>query len=92
VYLTSQGPPAARNDRTSLLVSGHNRSGMLHGLLEPFARHGVSMTRIESRTSRQALWEHIFYIDMEGHTADFFGLLGEPLTRLSLTVCSIVPR
>lgn len=65
-----QNPAPTDSDRTSLLVSGRNRSGMLHGLLEPFSRHGVSMTRIESRPSRQVLWEYIFYIDIEGHVDD----------------------
>jgi chorismate mutase/prephenate dehydratase len=28
------------------------------------------MTRIESRPSRQAMWEYVFYIDVEGHRED----------------------
>ncbi len=64
-----QCPPSG-NDRCSLLVIGRNRPGMLHGLLEPFARHGISMTRIESRPSRQALWDYMFFIDIEGHAED----------------------
>jgi len=58
------------NDRTSLLVVGHNRPGMLHTLLEPFNRHHLSMTRIESRPSRQGLWDYMFFIDIEGHEED----------------------
>ena len=57
-------------DRTSLLVVGHNRPGMLHALLEPFYHHGISMTRIESRPSRQGLWDYMFFIDIEGHAGD----------------------
>jgi chorismate mutase/prephenate dehydratase len=57
-------------DRTSLLVVGRNRPGMLHSLLEPFQRHGISMTRIESRPSRQGLWDYMFFIDIEGHAED----------------------
>ena len=58
------------NDRSSLLVVGHNRPGMLHNLLEPFHRHGISMSRIESRPSRQGLWDYMFFIDIEGHVSD----------------------
>ena len=36
-------------------------------MLQHIAKHGVSMTRIESRPSRQGLWEYLFYIDVEGH-------------------------
>jgi len=58
------------NDLTSLLVSVHNRPGALHQLLQHIARHGVSMTRIESRPSRQGVWDYLFYIDVEGHRED----------------------
>ena len=43
---------------------------MLYSLLEPFHRHGISMTRIESRPSRQGLWDYMFFIDIEGHAED----------------------
>ncbi len=61
--------PSSR-DKTSLLVAVHNRAGALFGLLEPIARHGVSMTRIESRPSRVAKWEYVFFVDVEGHVED----------------------
>ncbi|CAK0773325.1 Chorismate mutase / Prephenate dehydratase [Gammaproteobacteria bacterium] len=57
-------------DKTSLLVSAHNRAGTLYALLAPFARYQVSMTRIESRPSRQGVWEYVFFIDIEGHQQD----------------------
>ncbi len=55
------------NDKTSLLVSAPNRPGALYQLLGPFARHDISMTRIESRPSRRGTWEYVFFIDVEGH-------------------------
>ena len=39
-------------------------------MLKPIAQHGISMTRIESRPSRQAMWEYVFYIDVNGHRDD----------------------
>jgi len=42
----------------------------VHALLEPLARHGVSMTRFESRPARTGLWEYLFYIDVTGHRDD----------------------
>jgi chorismate mutase/prephenate dehydratase len=59
-------------DRTSLVVSAENRPGAVHALLTPLAENGVSMTRIESRPSRSraALWEYVFFIDVEGHQND----------------------
>ena len=57
-------------DKTSLLVSAPNRPGALHELLAPFAQHGISMTRIESRPSRRGVWEYVFFVDIEGHASD----------------------
>jgi len=57
-------------DKTSLMVSVHNQAGALYRLLEPFARHGVSMTRIESRPSRLSKWDYVFFVDIEGHVSD----------------------
>jgi chorismate mutase/prephenate dehydratase len=60
------------NDRTTLLVSvGHTDApGALFRLLEPLAKHRVSMTRIESRPSRRRKWDYVFFIDIEGHVED----------------------
>jgi chorismate mutase/prephenate dehydratase len=58
------------NDKTSLLVSVNNKPGALYEMLQPLARHKISMTRIESRPSRQAMWEYVFYIDVDGHRDD----------------------
>ncbi len=58
------------NDKTSLLLSTKNRPGALYGLLEPFRRHGISLTRIESRPSRRAMWDYVFFVDIEGHASD----------------------
>lgn len=57
-------------DKTSLLVSSPNRPGALFRLLEPIARHRLSMTRIESRPSRRGMWDYVFFIDIEGHQED----------------------
>ena len=57
-------------DQTSLVLSVANQPGAVHHLLEPLAKHGVSMTRFESRPARKGSWEYHFYIDIEGHTSD----------------------
>jgi chorismate mutase/prephenate dehydratase len=59
-------------DKTTILVSAAEtaESGALFQLLEPLARHKVSMTRIESRPSRRRKWDYIFFIDLEGHAED----------------------
>ncbi len=58
------------NDKTSLVCSAQNRSGAVHALLAPFAEHGISMSKFESRPARGfggGQWAYVFYIDVEGH-------------------------
>lgn len=70
VVLADHDAAPSGRDRTSLIMSGHNRPGTVHALLTPFAEHGVSMSRLESRPSRMGLWEYLFFVDIEGHRAD----------------------
>ncbi len=62
--------PASGRDKTSLLVYADNKPGALYSMLEPIMRNGLSMTRIESRPSRQGMWNYVFFIDIEGHMND----------------------
>jgi chorismate mutase/prephenate dehydratase len=59
-------------DRTTLLLSARDteKPGALQRLLEPLARHGISMSRIESRPSRRRKWDYVFFIDIDGHAED----------------------
>ncbi len=64
--------PASGKDKTSVLVSANESEGpgvLLH-LLGPLSRHGVSMTRIESRPSRKRKWDYVFFLDLDGHAED----------------------
>ncbi|OGB24052.1 MAG: chorismate mutase [Burkholderiales bacterium RIFCSPLOWO2_02_FULL_57_36] len=57
-------------DQTSLVLSVPNKAGAVYNLLAPLAKHGVSMTRFESRPARMGTWEYYFYVDVEGHAKD----------------------
>jgi chorismate mutase / prephenate dehydratase len=61
---------ASGRDKTSLLLTVRDQPGALYHLLDPLAKSGVSMTRIESRPSRQGKWDYAFFIDVEGHIED----------------------
>jgi len=58
------------NDKTSVMVSTHNRPGALYHILEPFHRHEISLTSIETRPSPTGMWSYVFFIDFEGHLQD----------------------
>ena len=62
--------PTCGHDRTSILVSIRDQPGALFHVLSPFAQHGISMNRIESRPSHHAKWEYAFFIDLDGHVDD----------------------
>jgi chorismate mutase/prephenate dehydratase len=80
--------PASGVDKTTLLVSiAHTDApGALFRLLEPFARHAISMSRIESRPSRRRKWDYVFFIDLDGHSdvEPLAGALAEVKERASL--------
>ena len=61
---------ASGKDKTSLALTTKNKPGAMFDLLEPLSCHGVSMTKLESRPSKQGLWDYVFFIDIEGHKTD----------------------
>jgi len=67
LILSQKPPERTGKDKTSLMLSVKDKVGALYDLLRPFASHGLSMTKIESRPSRRKAWEYIFFVDVEGH-------------------------
>lgn len=61
---------ATGDDKTSVLFAVRHRAGALCGALQAFKRHGLNLTRIESRPSRHKAWEYLFFVDLEGHIDD----------------------
>jgi chorismate mutase/prephenate dehydratase len=64
---------ASGADKTTILVSTSDTgagAGVLHALLQPFAVHGVNITRIESRPSRRRNWDYVFFLDLDGHAGE----------------------
>ena len=70
LVLGNYEPKATGRDKTSLVLSAPNRSGAVYSMLTPFAERGVSMSKFESRPSKVAIWEYLFFVDIEGHAAD----------------------
>jgi len=67
LVLGSQQRKPTGEDKTSILSSCLDEPGALVHLLGPLARHGISMTKIESRPSKRGLWNYVFFLDIEGH-------------------------
>ena len=70
LVIGKQDVPESGKDKTTLMISAKNRSGALYHLLAPLAAHGLDMTRIESRPSRNANWEYYFFMDIDGHSSE----------------------
>jgi chorismate mutase/prephenate dehydratase len=58
------------SDKTSIVFSVKHQPGALFAVLEAFADSNISLTKIESRPTRQKAWEYNFYLDFEGHRQD----------------------
>jgi chorismate mutase/prephenate dehydratase len=65
-----KSPGRTGDDKTSLMFSIRDGVGALYDMLEPFAKHTINLTKIESRPFRKKPWEYIFFIDFEGHLED----------------------
>jgi chorismate mutase/prephenate dehydratase len=62
--------PPSGHDRTSLLIFIKDQPGALYNVLSPFAKHGLSMNRIESRPGHTGRWQYAFFVDIGGHVLD----------------------
>jgi chorismate mutase/prephenate dehydratase len=68
--LSQQDSPPSGNDKTSIVFSVKHKPGALYEFLKEFAARNISLTKIESRPTRQKPWEYNFYLDFEGHRED----------------------
>ena len=56
------------DDKTSVAFSVKDEPGALHKkFFLPFSEAGINLTKIESRPSRDAQWEYVFFTDFNGH-------------------------
>ncbi len=83
LVLGRQDAAPSGQDKTSLVLSTRNRPGTLLELLTPFAKRGISLTKLESRPVRNGLWEYVFFMDIEGHRQD--PVIQEALTEVGQT-------
>ena len=58
--------PSTR-DKTSILFAMRNEPGVLYRILEPFARRGINLIKLETRPAKSRPWEFVTFLDFEGH-------------------------
>lgn len=70
VLLIPQHETAPAADKTTLAVRLAHRPGALLAALEPFARRGMNLLKIESRPIHGCPWEYQFFLDVEVPSLD----------------------
>jgi prephenate dehydratase len=60
-------PPAdeGRATRTTLALGVANEPGSLLRVLSVLAGHGINLSKLESRPSRERDWEYVFWVDLD---------------------------
>lgn len=56
--------------RTTLVFAVRNVPGSLHRCLGAFAARGVNLSSLESRPTRRARWEYVFWVDVDAAVND----------------------
>jgi prephenate dehydratase len=63
--------------RMTLVLAVRNEPGTLLAVLRVFAEHGLNMSKLESRPSRERAWEYVFWVDLDADDA-------QPATQAAL--------
>lgn len=63
-------PPPGAPMMTTLVFAVRNVPGSLHRCLGAFAARGLNLSRLESRPTREARWEYVFWVDLDADAAD----------------------
>jgi prephenate dehydratase len=64
VLLANSAEVSDAADKLSLVLKLPHHPAALHHALEPFARRGIDLVKIESRPIRGRPWEYRFYLDL----------------------------
>jgi chorismate mutase/prephenate dehydratase len=54
-------------DKTSIVFAMRDEPGALYRTLEPCARLGINLSKIESRPAKRRPWKYLSFVDLDGH-------------------------
>jgi len=72
-FIALSREPAPREEgkaKTMLVMATAHQPGSLYKCLGFLAANNINLLKLESRPSRQRVWEYVFYLDFEGHRDD----------------------
>ena len=58
------------NDKTAVVFSIRDRVGTLRDVTQVFAEAELSLSSIQSRPSKRAAWDYLFFFELRGHAAE----------------------
>ncbi len=64
VSRTPEPPPLGTPSRTAVIISHADRPGALLHVMEPLARHGIDIRRLESRPTGEP-WSYLFFLEFD---------------------------
>ncbi len=67
VLAHADSPPTGYDKTSIVFYTAEDRPGILWEILGEFASRKINLTKIESRPSKRALGDYLFFLDFEGH-------------------------
>jgi prephenate dehydratase len=68
--ITASALGTAERWRTTLAFGVRNEPGTLLAALQVFANRSINLSKLESRPSREAAWEYVFWADLDARQSD----------------------
>jgi chorismate mutase/prephenate dehydratase len=85
--LSSSTEVSDEADKLSLVMRLPHEAGTLQRALEPFARRGLNLLKIESRPVRGRPWEYYFFLDLQSSIKD--ARVADALSELRARACEV---
>lgn len=90
--IARERPEELPREKASLVFAAPNQPGSLYRCLGVFAAHGLNMTKLESRPTKDTPWEYYFYVDVEGPplTPELLGAMSADLMAQGVTFARVL--